>query len=353
MQIKKVSRRDYSLDIIRITAIIFVLFTHTGNMGSKIYTTLEPNGIYYIFCLSLDVIRMICVPLFLMVSGSLLLKRDESIHFLFKIRIAKMIVVLITFSFIQYILTLKNSQQNFSFHNFIYLLYTGNIRGSYWYLYLYLAYLFLLPFIRNIALLMDTKNFFYLIILSTLIDIMGLIAYDSSELYSSFYSYISLINGYAILYPLLGYGAYNYLQKKSITPLEQIIWFLIFLATVCSCSWLVYNEYTTTGSYSEAHIWRFTALLTVPVYILLYNIGKKIHIPFIGQKILELISNSCFGIYLCENFFETCTVKIYFYCYSIFNLRLFSCAIYILCTIIFGTVIITLIKKIPIIAKFL
>ena len=272
MQLERASfQRDSSLDIIRITAIIFVLFTHTGSMGSKIYTSLEPYGLYYIFCLSLDVVRMICVPLFLMISGSLLLNKEESIQFLFKKRIIKMILVLILFSFIQYLLTLKDSQQNFSFHNFIYLLYTGNIRGSYWYLYLYLAYLLLLPFIRNIALQMDTEKFFYLIILSTFIDTMGLIAYDSPELYSSFYGYISVINGYSILYPLLGYGAYNYLQKKSITLLEQIIWFLIFFATVCSCSWLVYNEYMTSGSYSEAYIWRFTALLTVPVYILLYD----------------------------------------------------------------------------------
>lgn len=264
-----------------------------------------------------------------------------------------MILVLILFSFIQYLLTLKDSQQNFSFHNFIYLLYTGNIRGSYWYLYLYLAYLLLLPFIRNIALQMDTEKFFYLIILSTFIDTMGLIAYDSPELYSSFYGYISVINGYSILYPLLGYGAYNYLQKKSITLLEQIIWFLIFFATVCSCSWLVYNEYMTSGSYSEAYIWRFTALLTVPVYILLYDFSRKIHISLKCKKIIKLISNSCFGIYLCENLLETYTVKIFYYCYSISDQRLFSCVIYILCTIISGTVIITLIKKIPIIGKLL
>lgn len=71
MQLERASfQRDSSLDIIRITAIIFVLFTHTGSMGSKIYTSLEPYGLYYIFCLSLDVVRMICVPLFLMISGS-------------------------------------------------------------------------------------------------------------------------------------------------------------------------------------------------------------------------------------------------------------------------------------------
>lgn len=36
--------RDTSLDVIRIIAIFFVLFTHTSNRGSKIYTNLVPGG---------------------------------------------------------------------------------------------------------------------------------------------------------------------------------------------------------------------------------------------------------------------------------------------------------------------
>lgn len=37
-------KRDTSLDVIRIIAIFFVLFTHTSNRGSKIYTNLVPGG---------------------------------------------------------------------------------------------------------------------------------------------------------------------------------------------------------------------------------------------------------------------------------------------------------------------
>ena len=132
------NKRDSSLDVLRIVAIFFVLFTHTGSMGSKIYTGLEPGGVYYIFCIGLDTLRIICVPLFLMLSGTLLLGKTESIFFIIKKRISRIFIVLIVFSFIQYWWQIRTLESEISGSEFIYLFYTGNIRGTYWYLYCYL-----------------------------------------------------------------------------------------------------------------------------------------------------------------------------------------------------------------------
>lgn len=276
-------KRDTSLDVIRIVAIFFVLFTHTGNIGSKIYINLEPGGgrTYYAICLSLDVVRMVCVPLFLMLSGTLLLGKKESAQTLLKKRVLRILMIIIVFSFIQYYWTIKNSSMEFNGWEFIKKAYTGNIRGSYWYLYLYLAYLCLLPVLRNVAALMGKRLFFYIIIISTLVDTLGLIAYQSPDLYSSFYGYVSCVNGYAFLYPLLGFGSYNYLKHKEMGKKEYIFFIFVFLSTVCLCSWLVYNEYMVKGEYSEAHIWRFTALLSVSAYILIYDIVRRIEVPIV------------------------------------------------------------------------
>lgn len=231
--------------------------------------------------------------------------------------------------------------------------YTGNIRGSYWYLYLYLAYLCLLPVLRNVAALMGKRLFFYIIIISTLVDTLGLIAYQSPDLYSSFYGYVSCVNGYAFLYPLLGFGSYNYLKHKEMGKKEYIFFIFVFLSTVCLCSWLVYNEYMVKGEYSEAHIWRFTALLSVSAYILIYDIVRRIEVPIVIKHMLAIVSNSCFGIYLCENLLEVYTIKIYYIFYNLCGMQLVSCCIYIIGTIIVGTAIFSVIKKIPIITNFI
>lgn len=322
-------------------------------MGSKIYTGLEPGGVYYIFCIGLDTLRIICVPLFLMLSGTLLLGKTESIFFIIKKRISRIFIVLIVFSFIQYWWQIRTLESEISGSEFIYLFYTGNIRGTYWYLYCYLAYLLLLPMLRNIASFMNRKIFIYIIIISTFSDVLGLIAYEFSDLYCSFYGYINIINGYAFLYPLLGYGAYKYLQEKQLSWKEYIVLIILFTITLCGCSWLVYHEYVTKGVYSEAHIWRFTALLVVPVYMIIYDKVRRKHISDHFAKLLATISNSCFGIYLCENFLEMYTLKIYNYVINICNIKLLACIIYIFCTILLGTAIFSIVKRIPLVAKFL
>lgn len=349
-------KRDTSLDVIRIIAIFFVLFTHTSNRGSKIYTNLVPGGGYYTFCISLDTIRMICVPLFLMLSGTLLLGKKEPIRVILKKRVWRIFVAIIVFSLIQYLWTIKNSELIFDVNEFIRSVFNGSIRGSYWYLYLYLAYLFLLPILRNIAAFMDRKLFIYIILVSALVDVLGLIAYEFPDWKSPGMGYIIFCstnrNGYAFLFPLLGYGAYQYIQEKKLGKREYIFWSLVFMLVVCGCSWLVYNEYMNKGSYSEAHIWRFTALLTIPVYLIVYDIIRRVQVPIILRKVLALVSNSCFGIYLCENLLEAHTIKIYNYVYSLCGKQLLSCGVYLLCTIVLGTVIFSIIRKVPVIAKY-
>ena len=62
------------------------------------------------------------------------------------------------------------------------------------------------------------------------------------------------------------------------------------------------------------------------------------------------VSLSC--IYLCENLLETYTIKIYNYVYSLCGKQLLSCGVYLFSTIALGTVIFSIIRKVPVIAKY-
>lgn len=336
--------RNISLDIIRIIALFLVLFTHTGRIGSKIYTDLEPRGIYYIFCLTLDTTRMLAVPLFLMISGILLLDKKESFKVIWKKRITRILIVILVFSLIQEFFYGSVDLSKAFFHEFLINVCAGSIRGSYWYLYLYLAYLLLLPILRNIADRMDEKFFLYIIFLSTIADLLAIIPNWTGK-YISLYEYIAIINGYAFLFPLLGYSSYQYLSKKKLKFIQYMVLILIFLSINLFLSYLMHNEHKATGIWTEGYIWRLTALLTVPVFMVTYDITRRFVIPQRVKCVIAIISESCFGIYLSENILEKYTIKIYEWCYELTGCTLWSCFIYLLTTMIIGTLFFHIIKK--------
>lgn len=348
------SEKDISLEIVRIIALFFVLFTHTGSIGSKIYTEMEAGTTEYFMFMSLDVLRMICVPLFLMISGVLLLNREETLKEIFKRRILRFVVVLIFFSFIQILWSMyTDTNYIFDLGNIFKSVYKGEIRGSYWYLYLFLAYLLILPFLRAIAIRMNNSGWIYLLVVSTMVDVIGLVQYQYSNLYCSFYNYISFVNAYAFLYPLLGYGAYKEIQKNKLDFKKIVLLVFGLLIAILLIDNLVYSEYLKVGEYSEAHIWRFTAFMSVAIFLLILNGMRDRKIPELAKKIIIWIGNSCFGIYLFENIIESFTMKIFVALNNCTGIIIISCIIYIFSTIIIGSVFVSLIKKIPYVSKFI
>lgn len=95
---KQVPRRVY-LDIVRIVAIFLVLYTHISADGLRLYKVSENLSIQipYLF---IDCFRTINNPLLFMVSGVLLLGKEESIRVVWKRRVLRFAIVLVTFSYI-------------------------------------------------------------------------------------------------------------------------------------------------------------------------------------------------------------------------------------------------------------
>ena len=89
-------QRKIYFDLIRIVAIFLVLFTHTHELGSKLYTLREGDFVR-LFYITLDCVRTINNPLLFMISGALLLGRDESVGQVCKKRILRFVIVLFVF----------------------------------------------------------------------------------------------------------------------------------------------------------------------------------------------------------------------------------------------------------------
>ena len=100
--------------------------------------------------------------MFFMISGALLLNKEESIKTLYKKRVLRIVIVIVIASLIQYIYIIRNNLGSFNLITFIKTIYKKPIVTPYWYLYSYLSYLITLPFLRNMVKNMKKEHYYYL-----------------------------------------------------------------------------------------------------------------------------------------------------------------------------------------------
>ena len=120
------------IELLRIIAIFLVMFNHTWVYGFSYFNQCVGTPWYW-FYLFWSILVKIDVPLFFMISGALLLKKEEeSVTVLYKKRVSKIIIALSLFSFISYLfLIYKGQVDNFSIIGFLKGLWEGNISGQY------------------------------------------------------------------------------------------------------------------------------------------------------------------------------------------------------------------------------
>lgn len=133
-------------DLLRIIAMFFVLFNHRDCYYYHIYYDgVSPQKT---FIIALEILCKCGPPLFFMISGALLLGKQESFRKIFTHRIYRILVVMA-------VMTLSVIFFNHrSLKDGIVIL----VSELNWYLYAYLAYLVMLPFLRLIAMNMSMSN---------------------------------------------------------------------------------------------------------------------------------------------------------------------------------------------------
>ena len=79
--------RFFNFDILKCTAISMVLFIHI--VASELYNYGKISGNRWMMANIIDSFSRMCVPIFVMVSGFFLLRKDEDVKIFFKKRFAK------------------------------------------------------------------------------------------------------------------------------------------------------------------------------------------------------------------------------------------------------------------------
>lgn len=352
-----VVNRKYHMDLLRIVAIIFVIYNHTNKKGYFLYAFDYPVVAKVVFIVVAAIVA-VAVPIFFMISGALLIPKEESIKDLYLKRVLRIVVIIIVFSVLMYGIDVLTGEKEFSLAYFFENVICDNITPSYWYLYAYLAYLICLPLIRKLAKNMSNAEFKYLFAILLIVDgvikIVGFIITKDYVNLNSFFVIPFIEN--IIVYPLLGYYMEERVKEEDYTTKGMLKWIalmvivLMIFVIMTLYRNMPYEEFTTydKGLFTCS----FTFILDVGIYYIAKMIFKGRILKGAGAKILTTLSGCVFGIYLIEEVTRKYTVDIYYFLSDYIG-KFPSALIWCVIVFVISAIIIFLVKLIPGVKKFL
>lgn len=347
----KEKRLDF--EAMRLLAIFGVVFNHTQNRGFTLYQLDNCSPINYNGSLLLGILCKVAVPLFFLVSGGLLLHREEPIRVVLKKRVMRMLAVLVLFSGILYLFwTIWGYVEQPSVWDFLTRLWSSGVSIPYWYIYAYLGLLLMLPLLRPMVKAMSNMTFVYLLclhvvlycVLSPLALALGFGTMQPDLL-------IVLAEPYPF-YFLMGY----YLAHRFDWHLVQKrhIWGLCALAvaSVAGMFFLARLGMQRNGSVSFDYHESMMLFPVMAIYATVHRCFDQHTPPYWLKRVLTELGGCVFGTYLLEGIlrhylgfvFEALEPHIHV---------LPACLVWVLAVTICGLAITWVLKRIPGLNKLL
>ncbi len=340
------TKRQVYLDVLRIIAILCVLFNHSGESGYFIFTLTEKIPIQ-IISIFLSSISKMGVPLFFMISGALLLKKEESFKDLYLKRVLRYIIIIFVFCGLYYFYQCRMNHTSFDFKEMIRQTTTGQTQTSYWFLYSYLGFLVSLPLLRKIAAAFSVSDFIYLICLYVAgVGVFGLLA-------RTFIGQIVVYIPFAVdilAYPLLGYFFAEVVPAHE--PDKKIFRLMILLALaglILNIAITEYDHYLFKG-WNESGLSAFVIFPTIATFYITKYFFDRVTVPAVLQKILCALGSCTFGVYVLECYIKACIGPYLQRLLAIFPYTLEN-MLYIFLIMLSGCGVTYILKKIPFVQK--
>ncbi len=325
------------IDFLRILACFLVIVNHSHglvlNKGSE-------NALFYTITYPLC---KIAVPIFLMITGILVLDKEYDYKKVLK-SIFKIFVPLVIISFLVY-------AKNIGLKNINLLDFTkGFIKEPYviafWYLYLLMGLYIVIPFIQKLIKNFDKKDYKYFLLFFLFIP-------SIISLLSAYFKFN--LNEYFML-PFFGMAvsllvAGNYLNKLENKKTFLIIAIIVFIVSYIGMFLSMYLPFINGGQISyKLDSWNSLPVILMAMsflYIAKYTIKKE------SPKLIVTVSSTCFGIYLIHMIFnhriyDLAIFQEIFKFSRVLGVLTLEITIFIICFII-----VYILKKIPLIKKFL
>lgn len=299
--------RKYYYDFLRIIAIWMVIYNHTVLNGYMLFTQEQGTFIFWVEEF-FSIFIKVAVPLFWMMTGALLLAREENLRTLFHKRIFRFLLVLIVFTFLQYIYMQKMGKMEDSVNYFRWVYEYCDGVPAYWYLYAYLGYLFMLPLLRKIARGLSKIEFQYVFVGYTIFT--GLLPMFEFFLLKEQYHLredfqIPLLTTSCIVFALMGYYIEYVKKEEEYSARKLLVW--IALSFLCILLTAIATNYRCRLYHKWSEIFTqyfFDCFIIVPAYTVFYAVKLwSMHhevLPAI-KRLGEVAGSATFGVMLLEN----------------------------------------------------
>lgn len=341
------------LELLRILAIFFVIFNHTSPEGYLGFAS-ESNAVLYGTNMFLSVLCKVGVPIFFMISGALLLGKQESLRVLYKKRVLRIAVVLLLISVPNYILLSGDSPR--SMFGFFRTIYTDTARTALWYLYAYICFLIMLPFIRAMAAQLKRKDYRYLLAVHIVLSVFLLVT-DKFVFTKGHNPYISVAIALesSLFYPLMGYYIEHIAEKSSFNKKNYLLAGALSVAAIaatCVTSQIYYTVFA--GSLDNAAYQTFfEMLICIPALSLFFILKGTVRIKhegFLSRLIMQL-GGAVFGLYLIENFCRLLLSPVILKYVKPLTGDFAAAVLVVITTMITGFAVICLLKNLPLVKK--
>lgn len=325
---KEVKQREYSFDILRVVAMTMVIIIHVANVYGRRFVLINDSS--YLVSLIFNTVSRISVPIFLMISGALLLDREFNLKKY--INRIKKIVILIILCDIVYVVWEYYIFGN-TYDKLYKLLYIP-YRAHLWYLYTVVIIYLVQPLLR---LILSKSNKTLKIIYLCLWIIIAFGGMFSPILSIGIFKQFVYIG-----YFVIGKYAYDYIKSHDIRKYNiPLILIMIILFSVS-----VYLNYTKSLRFNRFYNLYFayrTPFIMIPSIIFFILVVGNYKKDYVSNNIMKL-SDLSLGVYLFHGLFLDITRRFFSYpdVHSVIGLPMFSIYIFV-CSI----VLVYLLKKIP------
>lgn len=307
------NKRNYNLDIIRLFALLCVISVHFF-YNNGFYSEIIQGKTLFISII-IRSFFMICVPLFLILTGYLMNNKEPSKKYFFGIK--KILIEYVICSFICYFFFSVFNKTNINLYDMFFgILSFKNARYS-WYVEMYIGLYFLIPYLNIIYKELNEQKkkktlIIVLFIISILPTFTNTFNFKRVNIINDIGTHQQILPAYWYsIYPLFYYfvGCYINEYKPNIGKIKNIL--LIFIST------LLFGTLCFIQSYNHMFSWNyfqsynsvFVSLNAILIFIYLLNI--KLNFNHLTGKILKSLSNSVFCGYLLSSIFDTIYYKIF------------------------------------------
>ncbi len=235
-------KREIWLDGLRVLAAFLVIVNHTN---SDVFQAVTPaNGTWWL-SIAWYALCKIAVPLFVMISGAVLLGREDSYRKCLA-RFGRIIAALLGFSYLYFVhdawVNYGLWPRIFQLDVFLHKVWTLEIADSFWYLYFYAGLMLALPLLQRLASAMSDRDAWYLIGLS-----IGLGA--GWPFLAHFAPVLALPKYFEVpgFTTMIGLFFAGWQLRKRSKPLHTMPWLIVLTFSVTLSAVLLHSQFTQTN----------------------------------------------------------------------------------------------------------